>query len=275
MFRIVASDLDGTLLTPNHRLTPFAKKILKLLTDHKIHFIFATGRHHTNVIEIRDNLKINSYMITSNGARIHNDDGKLIASYNLETTIVSDLLGVAHYDSEIITNVFHNDQWLINRSISNQNYFTNGYESNYYVYQKNTLSLDKICKIYFTSNNYQRLLSLEKELNARWNHHVNISFSLPTCLEVMPGGVSKGHALAQVVKSLGYQLKDCISFGDGMNDQEMLSMTGKGCIMSNAQQRLKDTLPLLEIIGSNKDDAVPHYLKRIYLNKIPNIALIK
>ncbi|WHL25129.1 MAG: sugar/pyridoxal phosphate phosphatase YigL [Candidatus Blochmannia vicinus] len=275
MFRIVASDLDGTLLTPNHRLTPFAKKILKLLTDQKIHFIFATGRLHTNVIEIRNNLKINSYMITSNGARIHNADGKLISSYNLETTIVSDLLNVAHYDTEIITNVFQNDQWLINRLIPNQNYLINGYESNYYVYKKNTLSLDKICKVYFTSNNYQRLLSLEKELKTRWNHHVNISFSLPTCLEVMPGGVSKGHALAQVVKSLGYHLKDCISFGDGMNDQEMLSMTGKGCIMSNAQQRLKDTLPLLEIIGSNKDDAVPHYLKRIYFDKLPNISLIK
>ncbi|URJ29838.1 sugar/pyridoxal phosphate phosphatase YigL [Blochmannia endosymbiont of Camponotus sp.] len=275
MFRIVVSDLDGTLLTPSHRLTHFTKKILQLLTDNKIHFVFATGRHHTSVMEIRDNLKINAYMITSNGARIHNADGKLIDSYNLETAIVSDLLSIAHYDSEIITNVFHNDQWLINRSVSDQNYLTNKYESNYCVYQKDTLPLDKICKVYFTSNNYQRLLSLEKELNTRWSHYVNISFSLPTCLEVMPGGVSKGHALAKVVKLLGYQLKDCISFGDGMNDQEMLSMTGKGCIMSNAQQRLKDTLPLLEIIGSNKNDAVPHYLKRLYLNKLPNMPLIK
>jgi hydroxymethylpyrimidine pyrophosphatase-like HAD family hydrolase len=62
---------------------------------------------------------------------------------------------------------------------------------------------------------------------------VNVSFSTLTCLEVMAGGV-KGHALEAVAKMLGYRLKDCIAFGDGMNDAEMLSMAGKGCIMQRA-----------------------------------------
>lgn len=274
MFRIVASDLDGTLLTPDHRLTSFTKKILKLLTTRNIHFVFATGRHHTNVMQIRDSLQINSYMITSNGARIHNSSGKLIAAYNLSTEIVADLLRIVDHDSQIITNIFYKDQWLINRPISKQNCFHNGYEFNYHIYQKDKLPVNDICKMYFTSNDYGRLLSLEKELHARWNHRINISFSLPTCLEVMPEGISKGHALEHVVKLLGYRLKDCISFGDGMNDQEMLEMAGKGCIMSNAQQRLKDTLPFLEIIGSNKDDAVPHYLQCIYRNKWSDVSYI-
>ena len=38
----------------------------------------------------------------------------------------------------------------------------------------------------------------------------------------MAGGVSKGHALEAVAKRLGFDLKDCIAFGDGMNDAEML-----------------------------------------------------
>lgn len=42
-----------------------------------------------------------------------------------------------------------------------------------------------------------------------------------------------------------------------MNDAEMLSMAGKGCIMEGAHQRLKDLHPELEVIGSNADDAVP------------------
>lgn len=50
----------------------------------------------------------------------------------------------------------------------------------------------------------------------------------------MAGGVSKGHALEAVAKKLGYSLQDCIAFGDGMNDAEMLSMAGKGCIMGSA-----------------------------------------
>ena len=54
--------------------------------------------------------------------------------------------------------------------------------------------------------------------------------------------------------------------GDGMNDAEMLSMAGKGCIMEGAHQRLKDLHPELEVIGSNADDAVPHYLRQLYLD---------
>ncbi|MGU0161929.1 HAD-IIB family hydrolase [Escherichia coli] len=82
----------------------------------------------------------------------------------------------------------------------------------------------------------------------RWSRRLTLvgaiastsSFSTLTCLEVMAGSVSKGHALEAVAKKLGYSLKDCIAFGDGMNDAEMLSMAGKGWIMGSAHQRLKD-----------------------------------
>lgn len=83
----------------------------------------------------------------------------------------------------------------------------------------------------------------------------------------MAGGVSKGHALEYVSKLMGYTLKDCIAFGDGLNDLEMLSMAGKGCLMSGSLPRLKAAMPDAEIIGSNADDAVPHYLRRMYLSE--------
>ena len=46
----------------------------------------------------------------------------------------------------------------------------------------------------------------------------------------------------------------------------MLSMAGKGCIMGSARQRLKDLHPELEVIGTNADAAVPHYLRKLYLS---------
>ncbi len=77
--------------------------------------------------------------------------------------------------------------------------------------------------------------------------------------------MSKGHALEAVAQAMGYSLKECIAFGDGMNDAEMLTMAGKGCIMGNAHQRLKDLYPELEVIGINADNAVPHYLRDLFL----------
>lgn len=81
----------------------------------------------------------------------------------------------------------------------------------------------------------------------------------------MVGGVLKGYVLEAVVKKLGYSLKDCIVFGDGMNDVEMLLMVGKGCIMGSVYQCLKDFYFELEVIGINVDDVVLYYLCKFYL----------
>ena len=82
MYHVVASDLDGTLLSPDHTLSPYAKETLKLLTQRGVHFVFATGRHHIDVAQIRDSTEISAFMITSNGARVHNTAGELIFSHN-------------------------------------------------------------------------------------------------------------------------------------------------------------------------------------------------
>ena len=125
---------------------------------------------------------------------------------------------------------------------------------------------EKICRLYDALDSIvSHHVNLEL-VAGRLQFCINVSFSTLTCLEVMAGGVSKGHALEAVAKKLGYSLKDCIAFGDGMNDAEMLSMAGKGCIMGSAHQRLKDLHPELEVIGTNADDAVPHYLRKLYLS---------
>lgn len=59
-----------------------------------MNFVFATGRHHVDVGQIRDNLEIKSYMITSNGARVHDTDGNLIFTHNLDRDIATDLFGM-------------------------------------------------------------------------------------------------------------------------------------------------------------------------------------
>ncbi|STS87496.1 Cof protein [Klebsiella variicola] len=55
-----------------------------------------------------------------------------------------------------------------------------------------------ISKVFFTCEDHEHLLPLEQAMNARWGDRVNVSFSTLTCLEVMAGGVSKGHALEAV-----------------------------------------------------------------------------
>ena len=266
MYQVVASDLDGTLLSPEHRLTPYAKETLRLLTSRGIHFVFATGRHHVDVGQIRDNLEIEAYMITSNGARVHDTAGNLVFTHNLDRDIATDLFGMMHNHPDIITNIYRDDEWFISRHRPDEMRFFQEAVFQYSLYEPGLLESEGISKVFFTCDTHETLLPLEQAINARWGDRVNVSFSTLTCLEVMAGGVSKGHALEAVSKAMGYNLASCIAFGDGMNDKEMLSMAGKGCIMDNAHQRLKDLLPELEVIGSNADDAVPRYLRKLFLD---------
>ena len=89
-------------------------------------------------------------------------------------------------------------------------------------------------------------------------------YSAVTCLEVMNKNVSKGDALAHLLENRNYGLKDCIAFGDGQNDVEMLSLAGKGYVMANADPRLKEACPELEEIGFNKDEAVAKHLAELF-----------
>ncbi|VEI46341.1 HAD superfamily hydrolase [Actinobacillus equuli] len=80
----------------------------------------------------------------------------------------------------------------------------------------------------------------------------------------MHKSVCKANALEELVKLRGYTLEDCLAFGDGMNDVEMLSRVGKGCIMENADPRLKQALPNNEVIGNHKEEAVANYLRSTF-----------
>ena len=119
-------------------------------------------------------------------------------------------------------------------------------------------------KVFFIARTPADLVELEHQLRDRFGAQTSITYSTPSCLEVMNKNVSKATALAQVVQARDYGLQDCIAFGDGMNDVEMLSEVGKGYIMGNADPHLIKNCPQLETIGRNTHEAVAAYLRAIF-----------
>lgn len=272
MFRIVASDLDGTLLNANHQFSSYTKQILQSLKKQDVHFVFATGRHHVDVAQMRENMAIDAFMITSNGARVHDHQGKLIFSQNLDPDIAKSIAQIVKDDPLIYTHLYQGDHWLINKE---DPYSLTFYDEafRYQLFEPTNFDPNNIAKIYFTTNSehlHDHLVALKNTLQLRYGSSINVAFSTLNCLEVMGNNVSKGNALQHVATTLGYTLQDSIAFGDGMNDLDMLLMAGRGCIMQNASEELKKQLPNLEVIGSNLDEAVPHYLNQLFFNHKPS-----
>ncbi|WP_343183102.1 Cof-type HAD-IIB family hydrolase [Buchnera aphidicola (Neophyllaphis podocarpi)] len=264
MYKIVASDLDGTLLTPEHTLSSYTIKTLRLLTSKGIHFIFATGRHYKDVSFIKKKIDISAFLITSNGARVHNNFNELIMEYNLDNQISLDLCKIKYLDPDIITQVYKDDGWYINKPCLQEDIFYK--ESNFYykLFKLDCFVATNISKVFFTCHDLNKLINLKKEISLIWGNKINVAFSCPSCLEVISGNVSKGIALQFVAEYLGLTLESCIAFGDGMNDKDMLIMAGKGCIMLNADPRLKYDLPNIEVIDSNTNEGVSKYINKLY-----------
>ncbi|MGL6027859.1 MAG: Cof-type HAD-IIB family hydrolase [Vibrio sp.] len=261
-YKIVASDLDGTLLAPNHQLSEFSKQTLKQLHDQGFTFIFATGRHHVDVAGIREIAGIPAYMITSNGARVHDQDDQLMYSKNVPHELVQAIIDLVKQDDQLYVHLYRNDGWLLNKEDEVLRDFHEDSGFTYQLFDVNQAPTDGIAKIFFTHQNqdHEHLVHYETLLNQLFGDKINVAFSTPWCLEVMCAGVSKGDALQAVAESLQLSLTNCIAFGDGMNDVEMLSMAGKGLVMSTAHQKVFNALPNNTVIGSNADDAVAHYL---------------
>lgn len=261
-FEIVASDLDGTLLAPDHQLSDFSKATLKKLHSKGFTFVFATGRHHVDVARIRKQAGIPAYMITSNGARVHDQNDELMYSKNIEEELVQSITNTTKNDPNIRIHIYQNDNWLISQEDDKIKKFhkTSGFQ--YTLFDINNVPTTGVAKIFFVYPDHEYLTQFENILNEKFKGRVSIAFSTPWCLEVMGKGVSKGAALDAVARSIGTSLKRCIAFGDGMNDVEMLSMAGKGLVMETSHEKVKQALPNNDIIGSNKDHAVATYLNQ-------------
>ena len=260
MFKIVASDLDGTLLNAEHVVAPYTKSVLQRLLQQGEHFVFATGRHHIDVNHIRKSVGIPAFIITSNGARIHDNENNLIFSKNVDGLLVSEITKLAQHDEKIAIHIFRDNDWLVSRAAEGLENFHKDSGFSYQVFDTKAPPTENIAKIFYISDDHEHLVEYERKLVALYADSISIAFSTPKCLEIMGAGVSKGAALEIVAKLKGLSLDECIAFGDGMNDIEMLQAAKKGLVMGNAPQRVKDAVPHIEVIGLNKDEAVAKYL---------------
>lgn len=139
---------------------------------------------------------------------------------------------------------------------------------------------DGISKIFFIADDASRLPPVAEEVHAIVAAHggapVSLTFSASDCMDVMADGVTKGHALEKLfgiilprqgddgVDVVADALRHSIAFGDGLNDAEMLTMCGKGCVMGNANPKLKAQHPELEVVLSNAEDGVAKKLRSVF-----------
>lgn len=271
--RAILSDLDGTLLNHQHKFSDFTKAIVQQSQKEGLHFIIATGRHHKDVQGLLEKLAISTLIITSNGARIHNERGKLLFEENLDSQIAKKILMTFPYEKypNIRVNAYQNEEWISSLPSTteleyhyNQTNFKSRMEN-----LKELKSYENIIKIFFNTEpisdfentDSQSLSEIQTELSRIHGNDIILTAGLKTVIEVNSPKATKGQAMQKFASMKGLKLDEIVAFGDGYNDYDMLKTAGKGILMANAPQSLKEDLSELTIIGSCNDDSVARYIK--------------
>jgi Cof subfamily protein (haloacid dehalogenase superfamily) len=264
--KVIISDLDGTLLNQEHQITDYTQTVFQELHKQGYLIIIATGRHHLDAMPIVDALGFPTYLVTSNGARIHSPKRDLLFSFNLESDAVKSMLSLER-DPEITTVLFKETVWQTSKDNQKINSFQT--KMNYVpeIVDFKILEDYTAIKVFFTHEKHSTLLELRNRIVASHSQIFSHAFSLPHCLEFMDKSVDKSVAIAKILEIENLYFHQAISFGDGYNDEEMLKATAKGLLMQNAPESLKNKLAHLETIQPNNEDGVAKYLAINFLDK--------
>ncbi len=262
-YKLIISDLDGTLLNSEHQISEYSRNAIKKTTEKGTKFCIATGRHHLDAINYCNNLNEDIYLITSNGARIHNPDGELLYKQNMDMEVIMEIMNSQIIDKSVHISFYHEDGWILfkeNPELESM-VIHNGFYPD--IIDIDDLKDYEILKIMFNSKNSNALKKIEKFIANKFSNRVEYCFSGSNFFEINAFMVSKGNAMEILLDNESIKLSETIAFGDGLNDLDMLEKAGKSLIMAGAHRRLKELLPCKEIIGKCDEDSVAKYINKI------------
>lgn len=255
MIKLIASDLDGTLLqngaqTLNEEIFPIIRK----LNEKGILFAAASGRQYANMQRLFEPVKDDIAYICENGALV------IYKNQILHKTIIDKALG-----EEILVDIRMKEGCEILLSGMNTSYLepkTNEYAHRMQYIVKNNVTIVKdilnVSEDYLKISVYERegINNSEQYFKDKWGDKVTVVTSGTEWLDMIALGTNKGSAIKILMDKLNLSSAEAMAFGDNYNDIEMLKTVGTGYVITNAK---KDIIDMFD----NSTDSVEKILSKI------------
>jgi Cof subfamily protein (haloacid dehalogenase superfamily) len=270
-YRLIVSDLDGTLLKSDHTLSDYTKAVIHKVSEQGIDFMLATGRLFGGARQYSKELNLNTPILACNGALIKEAAGKLLYGRPIQ--------------DEALAKVF--------RLLTEKNYYFHCYgEENFYTknlgnslagfYAFNAerpeeerfpmieidpmelIGKDTIYKVLTNCKGEDARKELYSELIAIEGISVTVSWS--DTFDICADQVSKASAIHRYAAEKGIEPSDIICFGDNYNDIEMIRYAGLGIAVGNAVDELKEAADY--VTESNDADGVAKAIEKFVLAKL-------
>ena len=245
--RVIATDMDGTLLDPKGQLDlPRLEKILDKLDQCDIRFVIATGNEVHRMRQLLGHLAERVVLVVANGARIF-ENNELIQAQTWDDAMVDKAL--AHFkgrecqDQFVVTamnggfvkegTVFTElDKFMTPEMIEKL------YQRTNFVDEFDSKLFGGVLKMSMVVGE-ERSESVLQEINDLFDGHVRAVSSGYGCIDILQDGIHKAWGLEELLKRWGLKPEQIMAFGDSENDIEMLELAGISYAMENAEEAVK------------------------------------
>lgn len=259
MYKIIFSDVDGTLLDSSHNLSSLNKEAIKKVISKGIPFVIISGRSPSAIRLINKLGDFKSPMICYGGCLMKDENDNVLFNIGLDKNKSNEILNYLTNKYDDITYcIYADDNWYS----PDRSHPRIKLEEEIVRYPAIEGDMSKvkeelINKMLIISNE-KDTITIEKDLTNRYPMY-SIVKSSNIQIEIMPKGINKGFAVLKFCSIKGIDLKDVVALGDHFNDEPMLDIVGKYYLMNNAPEDLKKKLA--PFYKTNNESGVYYALK--------------
>lgn len=269
--KLVAIDIDGTLLNSDRKLTDVVAHTIKKASDLGIKIVLTTGRPTLGVLDLVQELGLendHSYMITYNGAVIQNAGTKEVMLEHalpfddyLDIELLSRKLNI-HLHAQDYDNMYTANKDISPYTINEA--FLTGIPLIYQPISEMTPSINIIKAMMIDDESI--LDQAIAQIPAHYHDTFAMVKSAPYYYEILNKKATKGNAVKELSELLGLKPEHVMSIGDNENDLTMIEFAGTGVAMGNAVQSVKDIAN--KLTKSNDEHGVAYAIEEWVLKNL-------
>lgn len=271
MHKLLALDLDGTVLNSNHEISPVLVETIKHISQ-KAHVIIVTGRHHVAAQPYYHELGLSTPIICCNGTYIFDYATNCVISENsIDKSIAKDFISISdEHDLKMVMYVRDAMLYSNKRPIAYMEALSQWAESFPEDSQPNIRRVESFYDELKATDFVWKFVVEGGDIDAFSNiDFVKINFngerSWLDRVDFSAAGNSKGNALTHYANQLGVSLTECVAVGDNHNDISMLKLVGLGIAMQNADQIVKEFATLVTEESHDDEFGLSTLLKSLFL----------
>ena len=263
-YKIVFSDVDGTLLNQKHRMLDKTVDSIRQLKEKNIPFVIVTARGPSGIYPIFRRYRFVCPMVCYSGALILDEEGKVIHASGFSKGTAKAIVEFIEKEKFDCTwNIYSMNSWIVN----NKNDPRVMREEAIVEAESEEGSVDDLPEGVSVGKvlcmcNPKHTDAIEEALKAKFPC-LSIVRSSDILIEIMNKGISKSDAIKFLCEKWEIALEESVAFGDHYNDLSMLETVGMPFIMENGPEELK--VKIKNVTFNNDSDGIYYGLKKIGL----------